>query len=150
MPFGHEPESGLKTAMFSGRTIHILAPLQLYCAIDGSPLRMEQRFHITLPTALRERWMSHSVGAADTEMFQHYSPHTDLIRRECRPHGQWQATACGWVQVRRRNSPPTSRRSWPCLHKVGAPTMATLPMTVKRHPPARAVPGLHPVGPGRV
>jgi hypothetical protein len=25
----------------------------------------------------------------------------------------------GWAQVSRRNSPPVSRRSWPCLDKLG-------------------------------
>jgi hypothetical protein len=29
MPFGQEPESGFKAAMFSGRTIYILGPLHL-------------------------------------------------------------------------------------------------------------------------
>jgi hypothetical protein len=28
--------------------------------------------HITLPTALRERWITSSVGTVDTDMFQHY------------------------------------------------------------------------------
>jgi hypothetical protein len=50
-------------------------------------------FHIILPTALREMWISSSVGAAYMEIFQHHSPNTDLRRRELRPHGQWQATA---------------------------------------------------------
>ena len=45
------------------------------------------------------------VGAADTEIFQHNSPNTDLIRREFRPHGPSQVTASGNVQVSRLNSP---------------------------------------------
>jgi hypothetical protein len=55
----------------------------------------------------RERWVSSSVGAAVMDMFQHHSPHTNLRRRECRPHGPSQATAFGEVQVSRRNSSQT-------------------------------------------
>jgi site-specific recombinase XerC len=33
------------------------------------------------------------VAAAETDIFQHHSPKTDLLRREFQHHGQWQATA---------------------------------------------------------
>jgi hypothetical protein len=48
---------------------------------------------ITLPTALREMWISFSVGAAYAEIVQHRSPNTHLLLREFRHHGSWQAPA---------------------------------------------------------
>jgi hypothetical protein len=55
----------------------------------------------------RERWVSSSIGAADMDMFQHHRPHTNLRRRECRPHGPSQATVFGGVQVSRWHSSQT-------------------------------------------
>ena len=43
--------------------------------------------------ALHGMWVSSSVGAIDTEMFPHHSPHPGCIRREFRPHGPWQTMA---------------------------------------------------------
>jgi hypothetical protein len=44
------------------------------------------------PPALREMWLSSSVGAAYLETFQHHGPNMDPMLREFRQHGQWQAT----------------------------------------------------------
>src|SRR5215831_5942160 len=56
-------------------------------------LNLWEWFHITSPTALRERWISSPVASADTEMFQHHNPNTDLLRREFRHYRQCQVTA---------------------------------------------------------
>jgi hypothetical protein len=85
-------------------------------------------------------------------MFPHHSSNTDVLRRAFRPHGPWQATAFGWLQVSRRNFPPGSRTSWPCLpptprshpgYKQRRPPMhAHLPEHAMRQQPAHRLPGL--------
>jgi hypothetical protein len=56
-------------------------------------LTIWQYFHITIPTALRQMWISSFVGAADTEIYQHHSPTTDRILQEFRYHGPWRVIA---------------------------------------------------------
>jgi hypothetical protein len=41
MTFAQEPECGSENAMFSGRTIYVIAPLQL-----GRPRLQKNRYHI--------------------------------------------------------------------------------------------------------
>jgi hypothetical protein len=51
-----------------------------------------------------------------------HSPDRDLLLREFRHHGRWQATAFGWAQVSQRHLPRAYRKSWPCLSLgVGEP-----------------------------
>jgi hypothetical protein len=68
-------------------------PADLFLSVDTKLLSIRKCFHIALPTALREMWISSSDGAAYTEIFQHRSPNAELILRAFRHYGQWQATA---------------------------------------------------------
>jgi hypothetical protein len=61
--------------------------------LSGSLLSPWKYGHITLSTALLERWISSAVGATDTEILPHHSPHPGRIRQEFRPHGPSQVTA---------------------------------------------------------
>src|SRR5215510_5655445 len=65
--------------------------------------------------------VSSPAGAADTESFQHHSRTLGLLHQAFRPHGPWPVTACGWVQVSRRNSPRTSHMTRRSLRPWGFP-----------------------------
>ena len=68
---------------------------------------------ITRTTALREMWISSSVGAAEMELFQYHSPNTKLMCRECRHDGPWQASSGNSVQSGGKGGPATCL-SLPC------------------------------------